>query len=186
MHGVTPQRRAIFFDRDGVLNKAIVRNDKPYPPQSVDELVIVEGAFAALSALKSEGFLLIGVTNQPDVARGTTTLVAVSAINTTLLKELPLEEMYVCYHDDKHNCECRKPRPGLLFEAAKKHGINLAESIMIGDRWRDIDAGRQAGCKTVWINCHYNEPTPSNADFVTTTLTDAVNWIISTQLSRRA
>lgn len=173
--------KAIFLDRDGVLNAAIIKNGKPYPPSSLAELTIPDGVQSALQTLKSSGFLLIGATNQPDVARGTTTKETVEAINAKLLELLPLDEIRVCYHDDHDNCECRKPLPGLLLQAAQEHHIDLQQSIMIGDRWKDILAGQKAGCKTIWINHGYQEKSPDQVDFVTNSLCKAAEWVLSEQ-----
>lgn len=171
-------RKAIFLDRDGVLNSVIIKNGKPYPPPSVQELSIPSEVEDALISLKKAGFLLIGATNQPDVARGTTSKETIEAINSVLMDRLPLDEIRVCYHDDRDHCECRKPLPGLLKQAAIDYGIALNQSFMIGDRWKDIDAGRDAGCKTIWINRGYAEKKPINPDFVATTLAEAAAWII--------
>lgn len=169
-------RRAVFLDRDGVLNKAIVKDGKPYPPASLNELEILEDVPEALAILNNLGFLLVGATNQPDVARGKTAKAFVESIHSILLKELPLLDMKVCYHDDADNCHCRKPSPGLLVEAAVEHNIDLTKSIMIGDRWKDIDAGKNAGCQTVWINRNYAEKSPT-PDFIATSLLEAAYWI---------
>jgi D-glycero-D-manno-heptose 1,7-bisphosphate phosphatase len=176
------KRRAIFLDRDGVLNAAIIKNGKPYPPASLAELVIPEGVQEALTALKSAGFMLIGATNQPDVARGTTTRDLVEAINEKLVGALALDEIRVCYHDDSDQCECRKPLPGLLTRAAEDHGIDLQKSVMVGDRWKDIAAGQNAGCKTVWLNYSYQEAAPKvPPDLTTSSLINAANWILQEQ-----
>jgi D-glycero-D-manno-heptose 1,7-bisphosphate phosphatase len=177
-------RRAVFFDRDGVLNHAVIKDNKPFPPSSVDELIIYPDAITVLNGLKAAGFLLIGVTNQPDVPRKITAKETVEAINKKLLELLPLEEILVCYHDDADDCLCRKPKPGLLLDAAKTHGIDLKKSIMIGDRWRDIEAGQNAGCTTIWIHQGYSEKEPKQpADYLVTTLTEAANIIASLQVN---
>ena len=136
---------AVFLDRDGVLNRAIVRDGKPYPPASLAELEIVEGAAGCLERLKNLGFLLLVVTNQPDVSRGTQSIEAIQAMHETMRQTLPLDDFLVCPHDDRDACQCRKPLPGLFLEAQARYGIDLAGSFMVGDRWRDIDAGRAAG-----------------------------------------
>ena len=148
---------AVFLDRDGVLNRVVLRNGKPHPPPSLKELEILPGVPEALRALKAAGYRLIVVTNQPDVARGAQTREAVEAINAALVAALPLDDVLVCYHDDRDHCDCRKPQPGLLIRAAAKYKIDLAASFMIGDRWKDIEAGRRAGCKTILIDCGYAE-----------------------------
>lgn len=175
-------QKAVFFDRDGVLNHAVIKDEKPYPPSSLAELIITDGATSDLASLKKAGFLLIGVTNQPDVARGTTLQSTVEAINQSLLQQLPLDEILVCYHDDYHQCHCRKPLPGLLTTSAEKYHIDLAHSFMIGDRWRDIEAGQRAGCKTILIDYNYAEKKAVSPDFTTTSLSTAVEWILRSNL----
>lgn len=174
------KNKAVFLDRDGVLNNAIIKMGKPYPPADLSELKIPNDVQIALSTLKLQGFLLIGATNQPDVARGKTSRDTVEAIHSTLMTCLPLDDIRVCYHDDADDCLCRKPLPGLLLEAAKEYNIDLQQSIMIGDRWKDIEAGKNAGCKTIWLRSHYDEQEPPRTpDFTTTSLNKAAQWIIS-------
>jgi len=151
---------AVFLDRDGVLNEPVVRDGKPYPPASAADVRIVPGAAESLLRLKDAGFLLIVVTNQPDVARGTATRASVDEIHAALAHALPLDEFRVCCHDDSDRCACRKPLPGMLLAAAADHGIDLAGSYMVGDRWRDIDAGASAGCRTILIDRGYRERAP--------------------------
>jgi D-glycero-D-manno-heptose 1,7-bisphosphate phosphatase len=173
-------RRAVFLDRDGVINKALVRDGKPYPPGNVCETVIVENAKASLERLKQGGFLLLVVTNQPDVRRGSTTKEAVEDIHQYLAANLPLDGFSVCYHDDRDACTCRKPLPGLLYNAASKHGIALERSYLVGDRWRDVDAGAAAGCKTILIDYGYNERSGIHSpDVRVDDLSQAVDWILS-------
>ena len=177
--GMNSAPRAVFLDRDGVLNRAVVRDGKPYPPASVAELEIVEGAAAGMARLKNLRFLLFVVTNQPDIARGKQTLDEIHAMHTTLRQTLPIDEFFICPHDDRDGCQCRKPAPGLMFEARERYGIDLSRSFLIGDRWRDIDAGRVAGCRTVWIDCRYHERAPSAApDARVLSLSEAVDWIV--------
>jgi len=173
-------RRAVFVDRDGVLNEAIVRNGKPRSPLRLQEVVIPDGVPEALRALKKAGFVLICVTNQPDVARGIQRREAVEAINAALVARLPLDGILVCYHDDQDGCSCRKPQPGLILQAAGEHTIDLRRSFVIGDRWRDIEAGRQAGCLTIRLQRHYTEQEPETSpDYVSHSLTEAASWILS-------
>ena len=173
------RNKAVFFDRDGVLNEAIVKNGKPYPPSTLDQLVIPTDVGPALQLLKDAGFILLGATNQPDVARSTTPKNLVEAINQKLLNELPLREIFTCFHDDNHNCDCRKPLPGLLQQGAKKYDVDLTQSYMIGDRWKDIEAGKRAGCKTIWLNKNYQETIPQQPHFIATNLLAAAKWIKS-------
>ena len=127
--------------------------------------------------LKRAGFLLIVVTNQPDVARGFQPKAVVEEIHASLRARLPIDDIFVCYHDDRDRCECRKPAPGLLLEAARKHEIEMAESFLIGDRWRDVECGERAGCATVFIDYRYPEEHPP-ATFETDSLRGAVDWIL--------
>ena len=171
--------RAVFLDRDGVINDAVVRNGNPYPPSSVAEVRIVEDAASALAHLKRVGFHLAVVTNQPDVARGTQSRDTVEAINKYLAAQLPLDSFHVCYHDEADNCDCRKPKPGLILEAARAHNSDPRQGFLVGDRWRDMAAGRAAGCKTIWIDRGYLERVPTDYDFRAESLTAAVGWITS-------
>jgi D-glycero-D-manno-heptose 1,7-bisphosphate phosphatase len=148
---------AVFLDRDGILNRAIVRNGKPYPPSRLEELEILPGAITSLQELQAAGFLLIGITNQPDVARGKQSREEVELINARILEFLPVREFFVCYHDDADHCECRKPKPGLILRAADKYRLDLSRSWMIGDRWKDIAAGQAAGLRTIFVDYHYSE-----------------------------
>ena len=169
----------MFFDRDGVLNRAMVREGKPYPPSTVAELEIVEGAAEGLQRLKALGFLLLVATNQPDVSRGTQSREAVDEFHALMRRTLPVDEFLVCAHDDRDGCQCRKPKPGLLVDAQARYGIDMGRSYMVGDRWRDIDAGQAAGCRTVWLDMGYRERGPSQApDATVGTLGEAVEWII--------
>ena len=171
--------RAVFLDRDGVLNEAIVREGRPYSPATIDELKVVPDAAAALGRLKTAGFLLIVVTNQPEVARGTQSRDVVEAMNAAVAAELPLDGFFTCWHDDRDECSCRKPKPGLLEEAAGRLSIDLHRSFLVGDRWRDIDAGAAAGCRTVLIDHHYGERAPDHEpDHRSATLSEAADWIL--------
>jgi D-glycero-D-manno-heptose 1,7-bisphosphate phosphatase len=176
--------RAIFLDRDGVLNEPVVRGGRPFPPSNLEELRIYPEASIAISDLKRAGFLLLVITNQPDVARATQTREAVQSINMAIAATLPIDEFFVCWHDDADGCECRKPKPGLILEAAVKYRIDLEQSFLIGDRWRDVDAGAAAGCRTIWIDRSYRERAPeSQPNFRTESLNSAAHWILSSMLS---
>lgn len=172
--------RAVFLDRDGILNQAIVRNGKPYPPRSVEEFVIVPGVSERLGSLKKMGFFLIVVTNQPDVSRGTTSQDFVKQLNRILLRQLPIDEVLLCYHDDVDHCDCRKPLPGLFYQARDRFGIRLDASYMVGDRWRDIEAGTGAGCTTVFVDYGYPESSGSRtSNYSCKSPADALDWILS-------
>jgi D-glycero-D-manno-heptose 1,7-bisphosphate phosphatase len=172
------KRRAVFLDRDGVLNRTVVRDGKPYPPSCVAEVQIIPGVLDALQCLKETGFVLIVVSNQPDVARGTTCQTTVEAINAYLAKHLPVDRFIVCYHDSSANCNCRKPLPGMLLAGAQEFDIDLSKSFMVGDRWRDVDAGIAAGCKTIFIDYGYNEKRPQSFNFQASSLQEAALIIL--------
>jgi len=158
-------KRAVFLDRDGVIIEAVIHNGKPYPPASVSDARITEGFYTVLQKISAAGFIIIGITNQPDVARGLQSQKAVEEINQYLVNVLPIETIFVCFHDDKDACSCRKPKPGLIYEAAAVFDIDLANSYMVGDRWKDIEAGKNAGCKTVFVDYGYAEKQPKGYDF---------------------
>lgn len=170
--------RGVFLDRDGVLNRALVRNRKPYPPRSVTEVEIVSGVAESLRQLKEAGFVLIVVSNQPDVARGIMSKESVEAINNFLADCLPVDKFIMCYHDNSDECNCRKPKPGMLQEGAREFGIDLSKSFMIGDRWRDIEAGIAAGCKTIFIDYDYDEKRPIDYDIRVSSTYDAIMAIL--------
>ncbi|HTC49883.1 MAG TPA: HAD-IIIA family hydrolase [Candidatus Aquilonibacter sp.] len=179
----TGKTRAVFLDRDGVINRASIRDGKPFSPGTMEELEILPGVPEALRQLKSHGYKLLVVTNQPDVGRGKQSRQSLDAIHRDLLERFPLDDILVCCHTDDDRCDCRKPLPGMLIEAAKKHNIDLASSFMVGDRWRDIDAGYNAGCRTILIDYGYSERSPEHLpDLRVGSLAEAADWIIrSTQ-----
>ena len=170
--------RAVFLDRDGVLNKADIRNGKPYSPDSVQEMIIVPDAAEALGRLRAHGFRLIVATNQPDIARKRLTREQVDAMNAHLRSALPLDAIEVCAHDDADRCDCRKPKPGLLLNAANRDGIALDKSFMVGDRYRDIEAGHSAGCRTILIGDGYGETFKAQPNAKFATLSEAADWIL--------
>jgi len=177
--GGAVKNKAVFLDRDGVLNQAVVRNGTPYPPANAAELVLAPDAQAALKELKAHGFLLLVVTNQPDVAKGITTRSAVEQINRKLASELPVDDVFVCFHQDSDHCDCRKPKPGMILEGARKHNVDLTESFMVGDRWRDVEAGQNAGCRTIFIDGGYKEQQPARpADARVGSLKEGAAWIL--------
>lgn len=172
-------RRAVFLDRDGVINRAVVREGKPYPPSSLAATEILPGVAEALDALHAADWMLIVVTNQPDVARGITPRTEVDAINRYLKDILPIDEFRTCYHDTGDGCDCRKPLPGSLLAAARDHDIDLDVSYMVGDRWRDVEAGQRAGCKTVFIDYGYAEKPPEFFDYKVQSLQEAADIILN-------
>jgi D-glycero-D-manno-heptose 1,7-bisphosphate phosphatase len=173
--------KAVFLDRDGVLNEALVCDGKPHPPAHSAEMRIYPEAAGALAKLKAAGYVLIVVTNQPDVARGTQALQAIEEMAAHMRAALPLDDVIVCTHDDRDHCTCRKPKPGMILDGAARHGVDLAASFMVGDRWRDIDAGANAGVRTVLIDRHWRERGPEHApDHRCASIAEAAEWILKT------
>jgi transaldolase len=172
-------RPAVFLDRDGVLNDCVVADGRPYPPRNLGELRIAGGAVEACRQLRQYGLLLVGVSNQPDVARGTLERETLDAINTEIQRRLGLDALLVCPHDDADNCDCRKPLPGLLVLASRMFQIDLRRSVMVGDRWRDVEAGRRAGCGTIFVDHDFSEPKPVHPDAVVRGLEEAVPYILT-------
>ena len=171
--------RAVFLDRDGVVNEAVVRDGKPHPP-ALSELRLVPNAAPSLTSLRAAGYALLVVTNQPDIARGTRTQTEIDAIHARLADELPIDGFYVCPHDDGDRCSCRKPLPGLIERAVRERAIDPAASFIVGDRWKDIAAGRTVGLTTIFIDRGYAERAPDPpADVTLTSLEGAAAWILN-------
>src|SRR5262249_18554637 len=175
---VSSRRTAVFLDRDGVLSRAYWRDGVSHPPADLSGLEILPEVEPALKQLAAAGFPMVVVTNQPDVARGLQTRDRVEEINDHLLAVLPLLDVLTCFHDDADGCTCRKPRPGLLFQAAERWNLDLPNSFMVGDRWSDIAAGQSAGCRTVLVDTASCGRDRCQPDRCVRDLTEAVNWIL--------
>lgn len=180
MVGLPAIQRAVFLDRDGVINRALERDGKPYPPSSLAEFEILPDVPEACRRLKDAGFLLVVATNQPDVGRGTLALSVVEEIHTHLRAQLPIDRIEVCTHPGKgaSDCDCRKPRPGMLLRSARELNIDLRQSWMVGDRWRDIDCGHAAGCRTIFIDYGYDEALRQVPEFRVRNLGEAAEIIL--------
>jgi D-glycero-D-manno-heptose 1,7-bisphosphate phosphatase len=178
--GVGPlTQKAVFLDRDGVINRAKVREGKPYPPATLAELEILPGVHEALRRLRAAGYRLIVVTNQPDVARGTQTREAVEALHAQLLSVgLPIDAFYACYHDNSAGCDCRKPSPGMLVAASLEHRLDLKHCYLVGDRWRDIEAAQRAGVRAIFIDYGYDERRPQPPYMAVRSLAEAADFIL--------
>jgi D-glycero-D-manno-heptose 1,7-bisphosphate phosphatase len=172
-------QQAIFLDRDGVVNRAFVRDGRSYPPKSLNDFEFLPNVDLAIKNLKGAGFCIIIVTNQPDVATGIQSQNIVEQMHMFILEKLAIDDIKVCYHLDTDQCNCRKPKPGMLVEASQERGIDLSKSFLVGDRWRDIEAGKAAGCKTVFIDYNYQEQQPTSPNKVVSSLFDASNWILA-------
>ena len=182
----TGARAAVFLDRDGVLNEVEIRNGTPHPPAGVEQLRLMPGVVEACHRLRQLGFALVVVTNQPDIARGKQTRDEVDRMHDALRRWLPVDEIVVCAHDDVDDCRCRKPRPGMMLDAAARLDLDLAESVCVGDRWRDVEAGKRAGVTAIFVDRGYSERRPMDADVVVTSLPDAVKFIESQHIKGRS
>lgn len=173
--------RAVFLDRDGVLNRVVWRDGKAASPRSVEELVVEAEAPAMVAALREAGFKLFVVTNQPDVRRGLMSDQTLDDIHDALAKALPpVDGVVACRHDNADNCACRKPKPGLLTALAAAHEIDLAASFMVGDQDRDIACGKAAGCVTLLLARPYNSGASAGADHMVENLSQAIQLIVRT------
>lgn len=173
-------KRAVFLDRDGVLNESEVISGKPYAPRAISKFRLFDDVLDAVKSLKGAGFILVVVTNQPDVGQGIVAREVIEQMNEVVMSRLPIDSMKVCYHAQTDGCSCRKPRPGMLLEAADELNIDLSSSFMVGDRRGDMLAGRAAGCHTVFIDRGYalaEQPQSGEADYTVQNLKDAVKVI---------
>lgn len=171
--------RAIFLDRDGVINANIVRNGRPFAPTTLEEFRLLPGVLEAIQRLKKAGFLVIVTTNQPDVPNGITPRATVDAMHTRIRANLPVDDIKTCFHTDADHCECRKPKPGMLLQAAAEYAIDLPRSWMIGDRWKDVEAGRAAGCSTIFIDYGLTQDQPATPDKIVSSLPKATAYILN-------
>jgi D-glycero-D-manno-heptose 1,7-bisphosphate phosphatase len=172
-------RPAVFLDRDGVINRAVIRGGRPYPPARLEDFELLPGVVEAAADLRSAGFALVVATNQPDVAAGRQDRAVVEAMHAQMRARLDLDAIKVCYHVDADGCTCRKPLPGMLLEAAAEWSLDLARSFMVGDRWRDVEAGRAAGCRTILVGGGYGECLPAPPDATASSLREAARLILS-------
>ena len=167
----------MFLDRDGVLAEAIVRADgKSYAPTKVEDFALVPGAGAQVQRLRDAGFLCIVFTNQPELANGELLRADLDTMHQQLAAAVPLDDIYVCPHDKSEGCPCHKPATAMLDDAAARWGVDLATSYVVGDRWRDVDAGRNAGCYSILIDRPYSAA--SQADARVATLAEAVDTVL--------
>lgn len=171
-------RRAVFLDRDGVINRALVRDGVSVPPATVDEIEVLPGVSEACVALRDAGYVVVVVTNQPDVARGTQRRETVEAINAALAERVRWDDLRVCYHDDEDHCACRKPAPGMLLAAAVDWQIDMSSSYIVGDRWKDIAAGQEAGCSTILVGGSGTEAARVTPNFCAPNLAKAATVIL--------
>jgi len=171
-------QRAVFLDRDGVINKTIIEGGRPYAPTTLDSFEIISNTVEALLRLRNAGYLNIVITNQPDIKSGKQLPHVLLRMHELLMRELALDDILVCPHDDDDECFCRKPKPGMLLKGAEKYPISLRSSWLIGDRWRDIEAGQTAGCRCIFIDYEYTERQPVQPFVRAANLSEAVDIIL--------
>lgn len=174
-------RPAVFLDRDGTLNVQVVRDNKPYPPATLEEFHLFPGVPEACRQLHAAGFALVVATNQPDVGRGTQSQSVVEAMHARLCELVPeITRIEACYDPGRGEpSRRRKPEPGMLLDAAAALGIDLSRSWMVGDRWRDIDCGKRAGLHTLFIDFGYAEELREQPDFIVQSFPEAAAVILN-------
>jgi D-glycero-D-manno-heptose 1,7-bisphosphate phosphatase len=177
-------RPAVFLDRDGVINANLDRNGKPVAPRTLDEFRLLPGVEDAVGRLKAAGYLIVVCTNQPDVPNGLTPRSTVDAMHEIVRSKLAVDDIRICFHTDADGCACRKPKPGLLLDAARDHDIDLTNSYFVGDRWRDVAAGRAAGCLTIFVDYGYEQEGPNEPHHVVTSLSEAAGIILDVSSAR--
>jgi D-glycero-D-manno-heptose 1,7-bisphosphate phosphatase len=176
-------RPAVFLDRDGVIVVPEFRNGRSFAPKRLEDFRLYPDAGASLQKLKEAGFLLAVVTNQPDVGNGLIDRSEVDAMHEIITRELPVDVIKACFHRQVDDCDCRKPKPGMILDAARELGVKLEKSFMVGDRKSDVEAGRAAGCATVFIDLGYALPAPDFPDYVAHSIAEAADLIIETVLT---
>lgn len=170
--------RAVFLDRDGVINANIERDGRLVAPTRIEQFTLLPGVEDAVRRLKAAGFLVVVVTNQPDVATGRNSAATIEGMHSIIRSRMPVDDIKACFHVDADNCDCRKPKPGMILQAAAEFGVDLSESWVVGDRWRDIEAGRIAGCSTILVDYSVEQDGPCHPDKTVRSLPDAVSYIL--------
>ncbi|MBF0595692.1 MAG: HAD family hydrolase [Candidatus Omnitrophica bacterium] len=168
-------KKAVFWDRDGVINKAILRNNKVFSPRELKDFEIVPGVRKILAECRQQGYLNIVITNQPDISRGLMSRDILDSMHRIIQEQLCVDDIFVCPHDDQDQCTCRKPKPGMMIDAAQKWGIDLRASFVVGDQWKDVDAGKNSGCSTILLSSCYNQGVA--ADFIIDEISSAADII---------
>ena len=170
-------KKAVFLDRDGVINRAPIIAGIPQSPKSLHELEINNGVEEAINLLRKKGFELVVVTNQPDIARGKLNSDVLTRIHESIANKTGVKHFFSCIHDEIQNCECRKPKPGLILQATSQLNLDLKRSFLVGDRWKDIQAGQTAGCTCFFIDYGYDEAVPQRPYYKVASLLEAAIFI---------
>lgn len=151
------KQKAVFFDRDGVLNYLVKRDNSFYSPQNFEDFQLVDNASEVVNRIHKMGFLAIVISNQPDISRGKLEQSDLNKMTDLLFEKLNIDDAFYCIHDDDNDPGCRKPAPGLFFTAQKKYNIDFNKSFMIGDTWKDVEAAKNAGIPMILIGKDYNQ-----------------------------
>ncbi len=170
--------RAVFADRDGVLCANVMRDGRPVAPTRLEDFHLLPGVEYSVRALKSAGYLVIVVTNQPDVGTGRTPRATVEAMHDIIRSTLDVDDIKACFHTNADGCTCRKPKPGMILEAAAERAIDLPASFVVGDRWSDVAAGQEAGCATIFVDYGHEPDRPIKADTVVGSFAEAARVIL--------
>ena len=168
------KKRAAFLDRDGVINKSILENGLPKPPSNINDIIILDGVIESIEILFKNNYVPIVITNQPDVARGNKLITEINLINRKISKLTKIQHFYSCFHDDLDNCKCRKPKPGMILQAASELDIDVSNIFLVGDRWKDIQAGQKMSISSYFIDYKYPELRPEMPFIKVDSLLEAV------------
>ena len=169
-------KRAVFIERDSILNEVRSGPKQQIPPMGLEDFKIISEAAEPLKKLKAVGFVLIATTNQPGLSRGDQSRRELDRMHDMLRRSFPLDDIMLCPHDEADQCPCRKPRPGLLIEAAFKWHLNLDHSFVVSDKWQDAEAARSAGCTSLLVNSPWIKQV--HRDFVLPNLGSIVDKIL--------
>lgn len=170
-------KKCVFIDRDGVLNRSNVINGKPYAPNNISNFIFLPRVNQAINILKKKKYLIIIITNQPDISNGKLKTNQLVKMNDKIYKYLKVDDIFVCTHSREENCNCRKPKIGLFKKAIKKYSIDTSLSYMVGDRKMDIEAGNKINLKTIFIDKNYTEQRPINFDYKCKSLYSSLKYI---------
>lgn len=171
------KNKCVFLDRDGVLNYPIIRNRKPYSPRKISEFKLLPDSIDSVNRICELGYLTIIITNQPDIATGKLSLSLLKKFHNILFTKMRITDIFYCPHQESENCLCRKPKTAMIDRASIKYNIDLKQSFVIGDRWRDIDCGIKSGCKTIFIDYNYNEKLKKSPHAIVSNLSSGVELI---------
>jgi D-glycero-D-manno-heptose 1,7-bisphosphate phosphatase len=170
--------KAVFLDRDGVINRGFIVDGKSYAPRKIEDFKLLPFVIQSVEKLINNGFLVIVITNQPDIANGLLDIETLNLMHEKLITKLKLTDIYFCPHSKNENCECRKPKPGMIYSAVKKYKINISNSFLVGDRASDIEAANAIRCRSIFINRNYKEPKPFTQEKTVNSLKSATNYIL--------